>query len=435
MAQDPIFGFLERPPDTSIGFTTPGDVSNWHDYFLRQRAFIAEIENVVNNFIGGAPLVIEDEGIPVSTDTHLINFQGAGVTATGTVNATLVTIPGGAPPLITKDEGTILTLTTASLDFIGTGVTATVVGNDVTVSIPGASGGGVAEFFWGSQRDGAVTLDGVSAVPGFVRAGNLYTASRNTHHTTLTINAGVRMSGGGYRQYGLLLVNNGHIDGDGVSAINQAGGAQLHTGFYVGTNGGGAVGGGVGAQNGTDLPILAGLAGGRGGRGGNSGGFFGGVVTPETYLVDNAFVTAGGLDELYTFGLALIHGAYSLGTGGTVNRFNGGGGGSGGASIAGSQGGGGGTGGEVLSLYFKVISGTGTITANGANGGNGTGGTNGGAGGGAGGGGLIQFATTTPGVQVAMGMTVTPGTAGVSQGVATAPTAAAVGNIVEYLFS
>ena len=90
---------------------------------------------------GSGYTTIDDEGTPL-TARSILDFQGAGVTASDGGTKTIVTIPGGAGGYaLVQDEGTPLTVRT-TLNFTGAGVTATDSGGVTKVDIPSGGGGG-----------------------------------------------------------------------------------------------------------------------------------------------------------------------------------------------------------------------------------------------------------------------------------------------------
>lgn len=86
---------------------------------------------------GGGSVTVYEEGAAVGTAT-LLNFVGAGATATFSGGTVVVTIPGGTTTaeIIVQDEGS--TIGTASvLNFTGSGGTASYSGGTATINITG----------------------------------------------------------------------------------------------------------------------------------------------------------------------------------------------------------------------------------------------------------------------------------------------------------
>jgi len=107
---------------------------------------------------GDSNLEVQDEGGPLTTSAALLNFAGAGVTATvpGPAGEILVTIPG-ASDLEIEDEGGSLTTAASLINFAGAGVTATEpVSGEILVTIPGGSALEVEDE--GNSISAAVTL-------------------------------------------------------------------------------------------------------------------------------------------------------------------------------------------------------------------------------------------------------------------------------------
>jgi hypothetical protein len=217
------------------------------------------------------------------------------------------------------------------------------------------------------------------------------TLTGDSYYANLTINTGISLNTGGYRIFvsgTLTLSGTSIISRDGNNGTNGDSGTAAGAAIAAGSIGGGTVGGAGGA---------AGVAGGAGGAptGGTSvggGGGAGGRGNVNVVLAGNGGTISvptaanGGPQVLrdVSRGISGRHLGAAILSGGT-----GGGGGGGGSTGATRNGGGGGSGAGVIIIAANIITGTGTITANGGNGGNGstTGGTtNGGAGGGGGGG-------------------------------------------------
>jgi hypothetical protein len=105
---------------------------------------------------GAHPLVIQDEGTAVDKIARVINFKGAGVTATRTATGVVnVTIAGGGGASFETPTGTVndtnLTFTVANtplyiivngiIYFSGTGVFVSYAGGTITLNTPVGTGG------------------------------------------------------------------------------------------------------------------------------------------------------------------------------------------------------------------------------------------------------------------------------------------------------
>lgn len=110
---------------------------------------------------------MQDEGVAL-TQRSIVNFTGAGVTATddGGNFRTVITIPGASGGHVIAEEGSAL-ISRPTLNFIGTGVTAAddSANNRTNVSIPGGGGGWTvtstppidAQFSWINQDSAAIS--------------------------------------------------------------------------------------------------------------------------------------------------------------------------------------------------------------------------------------------------------------------------------------
>lgn len=273
---------------------------------------------------------------------------------------------------------------------------------------------GLGQF--GDGSDAAATMDGSTAVVGCTLAAGVYTGTRATFFTNLTINGGVVFKPDGYETCvrgtltlaGDILCNGGDASGPTAGAASSSGTRQLPIGL------GGVVGGGANgtasptAPRGADVtaapggaqPLLASvgqapsgtaggiLHGGGGGAGGNipsaangNAGGAGGVPTPvpasdgDIHCIRHALEGRTTGNTKYTLGTPGGAGAQgAIGTGGT-----------GAAS--------GGTGGMIVLKAFNIVAAGGSIKAlaglSGA-------GTFAGGGGGGSSGGVIALETTTP---------------------------------------
>jgi len=291
MAQPSIFGTLELPPDTSIDFTKPGDVSNWHDYFLRQRAMVSEIitvlESVTNNVTniintgGGTPLKVEDEGVVLTTKAKTMNFAGAGVVATAFApDEILVTIAASASGggFLKSDEFTASGTWVCPTGVEGAWLTMIAGGASGSATITAGLGGGA-----GGGGEYVTFLPVRKLVPG-----NSYTVTIGAGGVGLAAGLAVATAGnpGGDTRFDQFYVRGGL----GAAATNIGG-------VGGGTRGGTvpAIGAGIGNIGTASTPNhfggTSGSAGGNttstnGGVGAGSGGFLtggaGGVAVPAT---------------------------------------------------------------------------------------------------------------------------------------------------------
>lgn len=101
----------------------------WKGWFDKLRV---EINNIIIGITG--IITTKDEGTTLSSSTSVIDFVGAGVTATGAGTTCTVTIPSWL--LTTKEEGVNLSTSVSAIDFVGAGVTASGAGATTTVTIP-----------------------------------------------------------------------------------------------------------------------------------------------------------------------------------------------------------------------------------------------------------------------------------------------------------
>lgn len=248
----------------------------------------------------------------------------------------------------------------------------------------------------GDGSDGAAVLDGTNTYSYLSKSGSVYTLTRDTYFTNLTVTGTLRTAG-------FLFWVSGTMDGAGtVSSTVANNGAN-------GANGGGSGGAGGAASTGGRLQSLAGGAGGDSANVGVAG-------SSTTVSMGNSSGGAGGAGGGPVSGGAAGTASYTLKPGviayntitatdlpltGTPVAYKGGGGGGGGGggNIGGGNGAGGGGGASGTPIVFgaNIWAGTFTISAPGGNGGDGGtgGGGGGGGGGGAGGSTLVIYRTKT----------------------------------------
>lgn len=211
------------------------------------------------------------------------------------------------------------------------------------------------------------------------------TATGHVQYQTFNVPVGTVYKPDGYAIDAWVCTVNGTIRDNGNNASGSTAGAALATqgiryNALAGGNGRATTGAGTAASAwGTNAYALAAFnpAGGTGGSvSGNAGGAGTAAATEVTAQLDAAFVRS-------TF-----TGLFSMGTG-AIKPMRAGGGGGGGGNNGATAAGAGGGGAGVIKLRCGVLTGSGTIEANGGNGGNGTAGAGSWGGGGGGSGGLV----------------------------------------------
>lgn len=293
----------------------------------------------------------------------------------------------------------------------GTGVTITVADDptddeiDITIAASGASAGGIWPYYGG---DGVCAFDGSATVLGLVPATSTYTLTRDIYLADgSSISAGAVILTAGFRIFCAgTLAHGGLIHANGVGAAGGGGTGTLGSGT------GGSAGRSTTGVGGNGVAASAQNVGGTGGNAGASGaGQSGGNGGAATAV---AFAHGGNFGVLYN--LFSAQAGWQQPNNATANlQYQGGtGGGAGGCSTAGgaSTSGAGGGGGGVVVVAAKTITGTGSITADGATGGNASG-ANAGGGGGGGGGVVIVIGTAA---SITMSAALGVGGAGVGTG-------------------
>ena len=338
--------------------------------------------------VQGAVLTNDQTGVNLS-GTFAGTFSGNGASL-GNLNASNL-VSGTAPDsvlstnvaLLNRSEifGGVVQFPNTANSFSGSGAGLTnIVGipsGTITVQmLQPAVAGRLGPPTFGDGSDGDVTISSTT---------NL---TRDMYYSNLTVSASGVLNTAGFR---VFVFGTCTITSPGVIQNNggAASGSTLGQGAPSGTVGGGT-GGAMGttgtAGNGTNILNSAGGKGGSGGGSSFTTGGLGGTLTAVA-------TTNGGVAVLRTFpnaflgrdlSSAIIQGGSGGGGGGGVN----------GTTIAGGGGGGGG----VVVLAAPLITGTGTVRAQGGSGGIGTSGGSGAAGGGGGGGGgcLILITEQTP---------------------------------------
>jgi len=299
----------------------------------------------------------------------------------------------------------------------------------------------VSISLFGNGADGAAVLDGAATVAWATLVGSVYTMTRDSALTDLTINAGITLKPAGFRLIGQGILTtvagspNGLVDMSGGSgaAGNAGGGTTADAGQTLPPGGTGGVGG-----NATGTPVAGagqsvnsyGGSGGTGGVGAGGGGGAAGIATPATVVKGNP----NTLPML--MGFMLGNGASPVLTpiGGGA-----GGGGGGGPATGTTFGGGGGNGGRSGVVAFRSLNlaAAADLLCKGGNGG--AGGTSGGGtpvtgGGGAGGGGtlVLIYYTAKAGLVFSDATNCPAGTPGVGGNGGAAGLAGATGKLIAF---
>jgi hypothetical protein len=145
---------------------------------------------------------IQDDGNALPQQS-VIDFQGAGVTASNGTGKTIVTIPIQPAYATVQEEGTSLTQRTI-LNFTGTGVTASDVGGKTQINIPATAytrGNTLTvDSVYGNDTNAAANPNStpfltISAALLVATSGNNVIVNAGTYNEAITIPAGVCLTG------------------------------------------------------------------------------------------------------------------------------------------------------------------------------------------------------------------------------------------------
>lgn len=302
-----------------------------------------------------------DKKLKTKDDTGTVtDYSAAGNSITSLTGEVTASGPGAAAATVTNSAvlGKVLTGYVA-----GSGI---VSATDTILQAFQKLGGKLDTGWYGDGSDGSVTISSDT------------TLVRDMYYVDLTIQTGANLNTGGFRIHGTgtcTVQSGASINRNGNNASGATAGATVAAGTVGGGTAGGAGGGAAAGTAGTNqtAQTSVGSAGGAGGTGSaGAGGAAGTASVPAA--------TTGGAEVLKTIGRAAI----LRDVAGTLLTGGSGGGGGGGNGTA-STGGGGASGAGNLSVSFKTITGSGTISAIGGTGGNAVGANAGGGGGGGGG--------------------------------------------------
>lgn len=149
-----------------------------------------QVSEITGGGGGGNAIVVKDEGSILTNSVSILNFTGAGVTASSNGSNVTIAVTSGNP-IAVEDEGNVLTAGVQTLNFTGSGVTATTDGFDnITVNITGGSGGGANV----SVKDEGLELTNAVSILNFTGAG--VTSSSNGSNVTIIIPGGGTLGGG-----------------------------------------------------------------------------------------------------------------------------------------------------------------------------------------------------------------------------------------------
>jgi hypothetical protein len=178
----------------------------------------------------------------VTTFLNVLTYDGgATLTAQGSIPAIDVTQADYQPVGAVAATGS--TGLAADAGHVHQGVTQVVAGSGLTVAstdgtghgiitISSSAGSGFHAGIYGDGSDGAITLDGSTAVGFATLASSVYTLSRDVFATSLTINSGVTLKSNSYRVFATTSITNiGNINVDGnAGSATGTGGANVSAG-------------------------------------------------------------------------------------------------------------------------------------------------------------------------------------------------------------
>jgi len=275
---------------------------------------------------GGSAITVQDEGTPLSTDASVLNFVGAGVTATGSGSTKTITIPGasGAPlegytliRRVTKTSGTTHTVSAhADAIFVeamgpgGGGAGATSGNNASGMGSGGGAGGYGSKWFavtpgathtvaigtGGGGGTGAANGTAGSAATTYTVGGDTLSAGAGSPGTTTASGTSVLYPAGGAG--GAVTGADDSMTGETgdaanrVSGTNARGGSGASSPYGAGGRHGSATGNGTGAGGGTATGYGAG--GGGAACGGTSGTQNGGAGANGVLIIWEYALEVGG---------------------------------------------------------------------------------------------------------------------------------------------
>jgi hypothetical protein len=198
-------------------------------------AVIANANPVIVNFVGagvtatnvggvatitipggnGSGIVVQEESSNVLSSASTLNFVGAGVTASNVAGVATITVPGGLTGVAVQEESSNVVASASIINFVGSGVTASNVGGVATVTVPGGLTGVVV------QEEGSNVVATANTI-NFVGSG--VTASNVAGVATITVNGLAVQEEGSNVVASASTIN---FVGSGVTASNVGGVATV----------------------------------------------------------------------------------------------------------------------------------------------------------------------------------------------------------------